>query len=430
MEQSFNKKIIQLDQYSKEALLQNAFQFYHNPFKEISRDDLKNAKLILNELENWELEYGKKEFSTLKNNSVLVSYLAFRFGELLGLKKKDLSKLYIAGLIESIGKKYVCGEDFQKAYDNIFSHLRKGDDGFEKVKVAFRKYPTKTQEYLENKYKFSRDIVNTAVSYHSVHSNLFSRGYPNIDKDLTQLDILLWFANSLSAISFSSNELLKRNYRNDKYVSIIEALEILRDQTESKIPMFWSRASNATLMGVIFALSLGITSPSKVKSANYTSEEVVNLVNEYRSANGLEIVDVDLQLVEAARKKAMDMFEKDYWDHTGPNGETAWQFIKAEGYSYSIAGENLAKGFNDVNKMNQAWLNSPSHKQNIADPEYTEIGVAVMDGNLKGKNVTLVVQIFAHEKETPSPIQVQDYEKLITNIKDFLSHIISRFTKF
>ncbi len=409
----------QIDLYSKASLISSAFKFYYNPLKTISKEDFKTAKQII---EGWELEHSTNTYSIFKNDAILVGYLSYRLGEVLGLKKKELSNLYISALVQGIGKLYACGGDKEMAYKCFTSPLRKGDEGFDQIKRAIKKYPSETLKYLTENTKLNSDIISTSTSYHSVHSNLFASGYPNVDTDITQLDSILWFANSLSAISFASEELLKRNYREGKYVSIIEALEILREQTSEKVPNIWGTLSNATLVGFIFALSFGINPSSRVQAANYNPDEVVALVNEYRNKKGLDSLTVDEKLVEAARLKAQDMLNKDYWDHYGPNGESPWNFIHDTGYEYNKAGENLAKGYSDVYRMNQAWLDSPTHERNISNKKFTEIGVAVVDGKLGGKNVTLVVQLFANEKKTSVG---DNYKKMVTSVKDFLLKVTS-----
>jgi hypothetical protein len=89
------------------------------------------------------------------------------------------------------------------------------------------------------------------------------------------------------------------------------------------------------------------------------------------------------------------MFEQ-HWDHFGPNGETPWQFIRAEGYNYVYAGENLAKGFQTAEGVHEAWMASPTHAANIMSGNYKDIGVAVVQGVLLGKQTTLVVQMFGN----------------------------------
>jgi uncharacterized protein YkwD len=177
---------------------------------------------------------------------------------------------------------------------------------------------------------------------------------------------------------------------------------------------------------------MGMVSTSKLHAANYTSQEVIALANEDRATLGLEPLNADEKLMQAAMDKAKDMFEKGYWDHYGPNGETPWQFIKGEGYEYKIAGENLAKGYTDAKRMNQAWLDSQAHRDNILKPEYQSIGVAVVDGTLEGQDVTLVVQMFAKQKEEPkvvskdtdsSTFQKKTEEGMLLSFRDLFERI-------
>ncbi|KXK08561.1 MAG: Cysteine-rich secretory protein family protein [Microgenomates bacterium OLB22] len=59
-----------------------------------------------------------------------------------------------------------------------------------------------------------------------------------------------------------------------------------------------------------------------------------------------------------------------------------------------MAGENLAKDFPNSQSAMDGWMNSPAHRLNILRPEYTEVGFAVVNGNLQGSDTTLVVQFF------------------------------------
>jgi hypothetical protein len=93
------------------------------------------------------------------------------------------------------------------------------------------------------------------------------------------------------------------------------------------------------------------------------------------------------------------MFSQNYWDHTSPSGTQPWTFFEENNYSYVYAGENLAKGYTDSESTVKAWMESPSHKENILSSRYSEIGVAVGTGNINGKPTTLVVQMFAQPKD-------------------------------
>jgi hypothetical protein len=140
----------------------------------------------------------------------------------------------------------------------------------------------------------------------------------------------------------------------------------------------------------------GFLGISQVSASTITPTNIINLTNKQRASMGLNTLKVDSRLSSAALAKANNMFEEQYWDHYGPNGETPWQFIRGAGYNYIYAGENLAKGFSTAEGVHEAWMASPTHKANIVSGNYKDIGVAVVEGVLKGKRTILVVQMFGN----------------------------------
>lgn len=133
-----------------------------------------------------------------------------------------------------------------------------------------------------------------------------------------------------------------------------------------------------------------------VSGADITGNTLVDLLNDTRQRQGLVTLKNNLQLQEAARRKGEDMLKKQYWAHFGPNKETPWDFITKQGYDYEYAGENLAKGFTTSEAVHTAWLNSPTHRDNLLNPYYDEVGIAVLYGEVvKGEGpIILVVQMF------------------------------------
>lgn len=129
-------------------------------------------------------------------------------------------------------------------------------------------------------------------------------------------------------------------------------------------------------------------------ATNISVSDLLDLTNQKRMAVGLPLLSLNSQLSEAANKKALDMFKDNYWAHYNPNGKSPWDFIVGSGYKYIYAGENLAKDFNDSSGVVEAWMASPSHRDNILKPEYKDIGFAVVNGVLNGQETTLVVQMF------------------------------------
>lgn len=138
-----------------------------------------------------------------------------------------------------------------------------------------------------------------------------------------------------------------------------------------------------------------------VSAGAVSASELITLCNQERQAAGLNALSQDSRLVSAAHGKAENMFDEQYWDHYGPNGETPWQFILAAGYNYVYAGENLAKGFTTSEGVHSAWMASESHRENIMSPNYRNIGIAAVPGTLLGENVILVVQMFGATSVLP-----------------------------
>jgi uncharacterized protein YkwD len=136
--------------------------------------------------------------------------------------------------------------------------------------------------------------------------------------------------------------------------------------------------------------------PATAEASSLTAENVIRETNEQRQKYNLGKLTSNVKLTTAALAKANNMFEEQYWDHFGPNGETPWQFIIATEYDYTYAGENLAKGFDTSEGVVQAWLASPTHRENLLSGNYKDIGIAVVKGELQGEEVYLVVQMFGN----------------------------------
>lgn len=139
-------------------------------------------------------------------------------------------------------------------------------------------------------------------------------------------------------------------------------------------------------------------------ASSITASQVIEQTNRQRTLNNLKPLTSNSQLNQAATAKAQDMFSDQYWAHVAPDGTLPWQFIKESGYTYLVAGENLARDFSDTGSMVQAWMDSPTHRDNIVNPKYTEIGIAVVDGELQGYETTLVVQMFGEPAVLPASI--------------------------
>lgn len=129
-------------------------------------------------------------------------------------------------------------------------------------------------------------------------------------------------------------------------------------------------------------------------ATDITTDKLLLFTNEERTKNNLTPLTLNEKLSIAAEQKAENMFAENYWAHFAPDGKTPWDFINQANYHYEYAGENLAKNFLFSKNVVDAWMNSPTHRENVLRPEFTEVGYAVRNGVLNGEETTLVVQMF------------------------------------
>jgi hypothetical protein len=148
------------------------------------------------------------------------------------------------------------------------------------------------------------------------------------------------------------------------------------------------------------------------------SDQLLTGTNNVRKSAGLAPLTLNPQLTQAASAKAQYMFTKNFWAHVAPDGKTPWEFITATGYKYTVAGENLAKNFNDSQGVVDAWMASPSHRDNLLKSSYRDVGFAVANGVLNGEETTLVVQMFGSTESLVTqkpPALPQDAAKTVVN---------------
>jgi hypothetical protein len=146
-----------------------------------------------------------------------------------------------------------------------------------------------------------------------------------------------------------------------------------------------------------FVIGAGIALPAaSLYSSAITPTNIISLTNATRENLGLEKLSENDKLSISAQMKAEDMLENQYFAHTSPNGVTPWSWFGEVGYKYRFAGENLAVYFTEAEDVHAGWLASPTHKANIVDTRYAEIGVGVAQGNYNGYPAIFVVQHFGY----------------------------------
>lgn len=162
------------------------------------------------------------------------------------------------------------------------------------------------------------------------------------------------------------------------------------------------------------------TKPNQVKSytepgavvkpktdAKISIDGIIYYTNIERKKAGLNPLTKNIKLNNSATLKTDDMFSGQYFEHTSPSGLTVADLARSVDYKFQIVGENLALGIFDTDKsLVEAWMNSPTHKENILNPKYTEMGAAVGISDYKGQRQWIAVQHFA--KPLPTCTEVDD----------------------
>lgn len=104
------------------------------------------------------------------------------------------------------------------------------------------------------------------------------------------------------------------------------------------------------------------------------SEAIIacNIINEYREDNGLETLDWDVNLQSVSDVRAKEASRN--FSHTRPDGSN-WNTVNSQ----IQGGENLAFGFNSADAVVDAWMDSPSHRDNILYDDFTKVAISIYE---------------------------------------------------
>ncbi len=143
------------------------------------------------------------------------------------------------------------------------------------------------------------------------------------------------------------------------------------DETKAKIRNLVGSVSPENTSQLTFPKNLKLVT-------DYESEKrMVDLINAERVRRGLNPLVVDPTLTEIARSHSQEMFELSYFDHKSPISGSPFDRMKAAGIHYQAAGENIAYASN-VDVAHYGLMDSPSHRDNILEPNFEKIGIGVI----------------------------------------------------
>lgn len=129
-----------------------------------------------------------------------------------------------------------------------------------------------------------------------------------------------------------------------------------------------------------------------------TVQNVIYLMNAYRSQESLPPLHLDASLTRAAEARMRDMEDGGWWSHESPEGTSPFTWIPVD-YDYVYAAENLAAGFETAHLLVQSWMESPGHRANILGAQYADCGIAIIEGSTRGPSTgKSIVVMFGRRK--------------------------------
>ncbi len=138
------------------------------------------------------------------------------------------------------------------------------------------------------------------------------------------------------------------------------------------------------------------TSDGKASQTPLSIEGVLRWSNQARQDNGaIPAVKGSASLNAIAALRLKEMFDLQYFAHNSPSGISPSEVATNHGYDFITFGENIAMGtYADDQDLVDAWMHSPLHRDNILNPHYHELGIAVGKGLYQGRETWIAVQNF------------------------------------
>jgi uncharacterized protein YkwD len=104
--------------------------------------------------------------------------------------------------------------------------------------------------------------------------------------------------------------------------------------------------------------------------------QVVGLINQERTNNGLPALTLQPALTAAALDHSQDMACNGFFSHIGSDGSTSRDRVARQGYGATWVGENIFGGMlSSPSGVVTWWMNSTPHRANILNTNYTSFGV-------------------------------------------------------
>ncbi|MEI7709136.1 MAG: CAP domain-containing protein [bacterium] len=148
---------------------------------------------------------------------------------------------------------------------------------------------------------------------------------------------------------------------------------------------------------IVFLICVPVSNAAILENSAISPQTLIELTNKERILKGRIPLKESSTLDEVAKLKVENMTKIEYFAHVNPEGKTPWYWFKIAGYKYTDAGENLAVMYDDADSVIKSWIDSPTHRANILEGKFTEIGTAVARGVYEGVETNYIVEVFGNK---------------------------------
>ncbi len=136
----------------------------------------------------------------------------------------------------------------------------------------------------------------------------------------------------------------------------------------------------------VLALMLGCQSPLPTgpegPGEGSLADQVALLVNNHRQMIGCPRLVWNRAVADVAVQHSKDMLDREYFGHEDPDGNDLGDRLRAARIRFSIAGENIARGFryeDAARAVFQGWMETSGHRKIIENCTFSQHGIGVVD---------------------------------------------------
>jgi uncharacterized protein YkwD len=141
-------------------------------------------------------------------------------------------------------------------------------------------------------------------------------------------------------------------------------------------------------------------------AATSPTQQLLGMINEERRRQGLEALTLNPSLNRVALAHSQDMLKNDFFAHESPRTGKLKDRLESADVDFHVAGENLAFA-SSLSEVNRILFESPGHRANLLNPEFTNVGLGIVN---KEDGSFLVTQVFSKPRADQPDSKVVERE--------------------